>query len=158
MKRVFFIVWATVALLAGTVCFSSCTEKTTGEIKNLEEAYETGWITQEDLKSIAYYYNDKTEAIENNGDFVPVPKSPERLNDNTITAIRKTYREQYFEDKSTPLDTITVTDYCGTYNGCVVATVSTYCIAYDIIVQDEYEIGGVVFYNYFSLSVWNEKG
>ena len=158
MKRIFCIFGAAVMLLAGTAFFSACAEKPTGEIMGLKEAYEAGWLTHEDLKSIAYYYNSKTDAVKDNGDFIPVPKNPESLNNETLTAIRKAYREQYFEDKSTPLDTITVTDYCGTYNGGVVATVSTYCIAYDIIIHDEYKIDGVIFYNYYSLSVWRENG
>lgn len=127
-----------------------------GQFKNLKEAYEAGWITKEDLKSIAYYYNEFQGKV-TEGEFLPVPKNPSSLDKSTVDKMKRAYREQNFKDKNQSLEVICVGMYYGTYHGSVVLDIGTGCMAYDLLIQEEYVIGEAVFYNYSIINVWREN-
>ena len=127
-----------------------------GTILRLDKAYEEGLISTEHLQSIAYYYNFW---LQDDSDFVPIPKDPEELSEETIIKIRKTYyyiRDGY--NKGALLSYVSVGDYYGTYDGYAVVDISgggcTSPIGGYPLTYEEYEIGGVVFYWYSTLFVF----
>ncbi|HIU21834.1 MAG TPA: hypothetical protein IAD51_06385, partial [Candidatus Limadaptatus stercorigallinarum] len=57
-----------------------------GEFYTLQEAYDAGLLTTDDLKSIACYLNGD----ENTDGFIPAPKVPAELSSETEQAIKET--------------------------------------------------------------------
>ena len=68
-----------------------------GELYDLNEVYENGGITRQDLLSILYYIYD-LKIDENKDkypeDFVPTPKNPSELDKKTQDAIARLYKQQ----------------------------------------------------------------
>lgn len=99
-------------------------EKCTGTFYTLREAYVNGWLTQADIMSIAYYKNRGRTYNEEimSEDYAPLLKTPEILSEETEFKIKsaaaKEYREKY-NMQYAEADGFTITEYCGTYNGCV---------------------------------------
>ncbi|MBO5215218.1 MAG: hypothetical protein J6B79_03430 [Clostridia bacterium] len=114
------------------------------EEMDLESAFNHGCLTAEDLKSIAYYHNGETAS-----DFDPVPIMPliSKMENNVKLSYLKSY-------SSATLENITAYDYYGTYNGYVVAYI-TCTLTPTSPTQSEKTIGGVKFYNYSSITVYN---
>ena len=77
-----------------SLCLVSCDKCNEGTFYILEEAYEQNLISKEDLKNIAYYYN---ELVDN--DFVPTPKDPEVLDECTEKIIKKMYLKKILDMK-----------------------------------------------------------
>ncbi len=104
-------------------------QKLQGRFYTLKEAYNGGLISKADLMSIAYYHNGGRQYNEEimGEDFVPAPKTPEKLSPATENAIKLTYWYKYFKDGNSgniTLDNIGTGDsYYGTYNGCVIVKV-----------------------------------
>jgi len=117
----------------------------------LEDAYNSGCLTQEHLKSIAYYYNGETaEPV-----FELIPKV--KLDKKTEEKIKLSYlqrpriRETHPNAKVKDIKTF---QYYGTYNGYAVVFIVDSLFQYDFIFHKERTIGGVTFYNYCELSVY----
>ena len=169
MKRLFITLISAILVCAMAFAFIGCNDDS-GEEKQpheeqkeiklwgtffwLDAAYADGLISYDALRSIAYYYNGESAEI----DFVPIPKDPETLSDETILKIQETYYVgSNGAEKGATLDDVVVGDYCGTYNGCVIVSVIANCtsgIGGDPIDYEKYEIGGVVFNRYTPLRVW----
>lgn len=133
-------------------------ELTQSVLCGIEEAYTTGLISKDDLKSIAYYFNGENAAT----GFVPTPKDPESLSEDTIKKIQRTYCDKVSGDKTEAVvDEVNIGGYYGTYNGCVIVEINASCIGGiggDPICYPEYMIEDVVFYWYTPLHVWKEIG
>ncbi|MCH5148830.1 MAG: hypothetical protein J1G05_05675 [Clostridiales bacterium] len=162
MKRIFITLVTTVLSCIILFAFVACKENEDEEervqstVCSLEEAYESGFISKDDLRSIAYYYNSEEAAT----DFVPIPKNPESLSEETVRKIKKAY---YFkvggEKTEAVVDDVSIGGYYGTYSGCVVVVINASCmsgIGGDPVYYPEYTIDGVVFYQYTPLKVWKE--
>ena len=108
-------------------------DMTKGELLELQDAYDAGLLTTEDLMSVAYYYH---ESWFNNGrewnddimpeNFIPMSKDPAELDDGIEEAI--TYAYLIYVDKI-PEDGqisefIGVRAYCGMYVDCIVVRFS----------------------------------
>ena len=128
----------------------------------LEEAYNNGWISRTDLKNIAYYYHKNTRYEDKY--FVPIPKDPEVLDEETENRLTLAYRdalllwgvEEVYVNGNP--DGIHVKRYYGTYSGCITVSVTVdYIKAYPII-KSRYYIGGVLFRNYSAsyICIWIE--
>ena len=67
-------------------------QKLQGRFYTLKEAYNGGLISKADLMSIAYYHNGGRQYNEEimGEDFVPAPKTPEKLSPATENAIKLT--------------------------------------------------------------------
>ena len=44
--------------------------------------------------------------------------------------------------------TVEILDYYGTYNECIALQITDNIYLYDLVIEDEYKIGDVIFYNY----------
>jgi hypothetical protein len=99
-----------------------------GDFFTLQEAYDLGYLTVQDLESIAYYCNGglrwyetddildpwKSEPIT---DYEPIAKNPEILGAETENKIKQTWI-YYLNDNLTIPSDVTI-DYYGTHNNCV---------------------------------------
>ena len=168
MKKRIFITLLFSAVCAFGAIFSAGCNTPTGKFYTLQEAYDNGFLTQEDLMSIAYYhngtiFNGSTGRYGNEEimpeDYVPKSKMPEELSMETRNAICKTYFDKYYGPNN--LDNVRLNDigigkdYYGTYNKCVVVKVwvDNYPVTDDV---NEYIIGGVkiCYTNGKRISVW----
>ncbi len=161
IKKVFFVF----VLIILCVCiFSSCALFVSrGEFISLQKAYDTGIITKEDLKSIAYYQNGDNRGIDNEN-FVPNKKTPETLSAETEKAIKETraynLRKNSLSGISTKMakaDDVEIFKYYGTYNNYVAVMLFDAFTDYDQALW-EIEIDGVVFYykNGNRIFLWKE--
>ena len=162
------IVLSAIALCCG---MAGCTPEqrysvSVGHFYSLEEAYENGWLTQDDLNNIAYYYHTRhgeTEHVDES--FAPTPKTPETLSEDTQNKIKRTYLDEVIAMPNASFDGVMIYGYFGTYHDNIVVHISDTYHAYDYVIEAEHIIGGVCFYDYSSafLRVWrgaenNETG
>ena len=162
MKRIFIALVTTVLSCIMLFAFVACKDnedekdKLQSTVCGLEEAYESGLISKDELRSIAYYYNGEEAAT----DFVPIPKNPESLSEETVLKIKKAYYLKLGGDeKGAVIDDVGIGGYYGTYSGCVVVVINGSCVSGiggDPIYYPEYTIDGIVFYQYTPLKVWKE--
>ncbi|MBD5584055.1 MAG: hypothetical protein HDQ88_03160 [Clostridia bacterium] len=133
-----------------------------GEFYTLPEAYENGWLTKEDLMSIAYYHNGGTGGNEEvmGENYQPIPKTPQDLSDGVKLAIRVNYCNRYKNIPNTPsinnLADIGISEYCGQYNGSVAVVIGS-PIAFTAITNET--VDGVTFYFTYvnRIIIWNTK-
>ena len=144
LNRIIFLVVIVMAL-----SFTACT-KPEGSFYTLNEAYDNGWLTTEDLKSTAFYYRGDADT-----GFVAKPKNPETLSAETESAIKQAYLEVLKERKpEATIDNVWIAEYYGTYGDVVVVKVWDDCFMYDLIFIPEVTIGGVLFRNYSEREVY----
>lgn len=134
------------ACAAGVLVACNHEPQKRGEFYTLQEAYDAGLLTTDDLKSIACYLNGD----ENTDGFIPAPKVPAELSSETEQAIKETraydLRHRYGEDGATAED-VDVLHYYGTYNGGVAVMYTDKYSGYDSAIS-EVEIAGVTFRYY----------
>ena len=126
------------------------TDKTKlGNFYTLQEAYDGGMLTVEDLQVIAEYHEK--------GVSVPEPLSPDVENAIKEVAARNMREKENIEDATA--DGFWIDRYYGTYNGSVAFMISGY-IAYPAVVLDENEIVAGVRFHYTDpnrIMVWALK-
>lgn len=133
-------------------------ERKHGEFYTLQEAYENGILTQEDLISIAYYYHSNISPETVNGDLMgegyqPIEKEPKVLSEKTERSIKKTMisdlKNQNFS-QPLKLKNIVISGYYGTYKDYIAVNLAYSSdgvnTALDLALN-EYEVGGVKFSN-----------
>ena len=149
-KRIISIVIVSIIVISMAVIIISCNAVKEYEYKYLEDAYEAGWITEDDLKTIADYWNNDDRTL------------PEmQYSQNVVDGIKYTKFKRYYSyDDSSRSKYLFLKKkrniylyYYGTYNGYVV--VSSWIEGTDIAIYDEKIIGGVSFYNYMTLTVYD---
>lgn len=126
-----------------------------GEFYTLQEAYVHGWLSVEELQSIAYYYQGSEDDA-----FVPIALNPEKLSVEVEESIKKTHLQTIKRDyPSADISGIHIEEYFGTYGDCVVVNVRDDFRKIDVLVVPKTEIGGVIFYNLTTpgLMVWHKK-
>ena len=122
--------------------------KNLGKIYRLEDAYNLNLITQDDLKSIAYYFN-KVES----SDFVPKPKNPESISKRNERLIKRTYLRDVLKEPRLSIKKVHIYEYYGTYNGCIALRITDSYNRYDYNFHEEYIIVGVSFYDFHVASI-----
>ena len=98
-----------------------------GEFYTLQEAYDSGYLTREDLLSIAYYHNggitENEELISH--DFTPKQKNSEGISELIKNSIINLYKTTYLSDlKDVSNKDIIIDQYYGTYNATVALQIS----------------------------------
>ena len=107
----------------------------TGVFYTMEEAYEAGYLTREDLTNIAYYHNE----------WVPYP---ETLDNSIAEAIKKTQAEDLRKNvPEAKAEDIQIIKYYGEYNGNYAVMIDHPYGEYPTVIVDEWEtVGGVKFH------------
>ena len=143
----FLQILSTVLILAiASICCCAC-GNSKGRFYTLREAYENGLLSEHDIMDIAYYYRDVTmdggldDDIREN--YTPTPKSPDKLSDDTVNSIKKTYRRDILKRNTASLKRIRISYYYGTYGDCVVASVLDNFAYYDYQFDDDYYVAGI---------------
>ena len=115
-----------------------------GAFFSLDEAYNNGLLTVQDLKSIASHYGSLESLDET---FIPTPITPKKLSDKTQRHLKRDWAIWASENG---VDTFgekpRICEYYGTYGGCVAVNMSyenaTYIAEFRPITTN---IGGVIF-------------
>lgn len=148
-------------LFVATVLVAGCTPEqqyAVGSFYSLEEAYENGWLTRDDILSIAYYYNQGTEGNEElmGESYAPEPMVPETLDEERVNQIKRTYLNEVIAMPEGTFEHVIIRAYYGTYHENIVIHITDDYHGYDYVFEPEYEIGGVRFYHYAGafLRVW----
>ena len=102
-------------VLIFSLIFPSCDaeNKKTGVLCTLQEAYDNGWLTKEDLETAAEFHANKTNC--------PTPLDP-KLEKNILTVYAQHVNEDPIFSNYTDLtaDDVCVDAYYGTYNNCTI--------------------------------------
>lgn len=102
-------------------------ESLEGSFYSLYDAYDNGWLTKEDLMSIAYYNNRGRWGNEEimGKTYKPAPKTPEVLSEETELKIKSTAARDFNKENNTEYtgDDFTITEYYGTYGRCIAVMV-----------------------------------
>lgn len=141
-KRIISIVIVSIILISTAVLIISCNAVKEYEYKYLEDAYEAGWITEDDLKTIADYWNNKTRPEMQLSQEVMdgIKYTHFKKNNEHFDALESKYL--FLKNKRN----ISI-KYYGTYKGYIVAGVSGGMNStYLPVIHDEKTIGGVTFY------------
>ena len=121
----------------------------TARIYNIEKAYEFGRLSEDDLKSIACYYNEKIGLEENpySGLYV---KPEEKLSKKAKAVLKTKYLDQIINSSTECLDDAYVSKYIGTFSGNIVVEMGDNLVFGDIFGDEgaSKKIGGVTFKHY----------
>ena len=137
-----------------------------GTFYTVQEAYDNGWLTQEDVMSIAYYHNGgrthNEEIMSEN--YEPTPKTPHVLSDETQLKIKNTAIKEFrvkFPNsifaEDAKADDFTIKEYNGTYGDCIaIMTEDVYTGYWGVIVTQC--VAGVNLYYYDSneIKIWRD--
>ena len=119
-----------------------------GTFYDLEDAYENGWLDEEDLKSIACeYYNWYFNYEEN--PYSGMYTSTEELTDKMETELKQAYLKQVVGLSNGDRSRVKIYHYYGTYNGNVVVDISSNYVFIDPAPPVDTSIGGVIFKEYW---------
>lgn len=151
MKNMIKKVVLTFILVTSTFQISSC-ERKYCERLIIDAAYETGIITVDDLKSIAYYCNnyDLKEKSEPDFDLIPM----EKLSLYNKYRIKRAYLYHNDIIDNGNISNIVSFKYYGTYNGWAAVDVWDDILCHDILLDPHYVIGGVDFYNHTYIELY----
>jgi len=146
-----------VFLIMAVSLFFGCGPENKGHFYSLKEAYDKGLLTQDELKSLAYYYNDGSD----DEDFVPKLKVPEILSNDTEKRIKETYLSDKVK-KDYPNATISgirIIEYYGVYNDCIAVFVVDEYRVIDVRIEPECMVGDVLFrdFTFPGLEIWCEN-
>lgn len=136
-------------------------EKSTGTFYTLREAFVNGWLTREDIMSIAYYHNGgrwHNEEIMSE-DYEPAPKKPEVLSEFTELKIKSTgakYCRENYDIAEAEADGITITQYCGTYGDCVAVMIRGYLHYAQALWTDTVAGINIHYSDANSIKIWRE--
>ena len=154
--------------LVAAVLVAGCTPEqqyaeSIGTMCSLEEAYERGLMTQDDILSIAYYYNQGTDGNEElmGENYVPNPIVPETLDEERVYQIKRTYLNDILQKPNESFEHVTIFRFYGIYRDCFVVSIGYVPqdsdIFADVLVIPDYPIGNVIFrYQPFNIKVWCE--
>ena len=167
MKKLLAVLLATMLLGVGALGLAGCGPKTYGTFYTLQEAYDNGYLTREDLMSIAYYHHNGREYNEKTmpEDYAPIPKEPPELGEEISWKIREAAAKelQQAETGAVPeaeAEGMSVEKYYGTYNGSVAVIIGQSYYSYPAVEINSWDtIGGVVihYWSYDRIQIWLEN-
>ena len=126
-------------------------EKESGTFCSLQEAYDNGWLNQEQLLSIAYHYQGSSLNEELMGEnYTPISKTPETLSDETVQKILNDYMiMKKSEDKAYSdlvIEDVKLIAYLGMYGDFVAVKMDVITTGHTGLVMNE-EVAGICYYN-----------
>ena len=121
-----------------------------GTFFSLQEAYDDGMITVEDLQSIANHQNNGTAP--DNTLSVEVVKA---IKETAVFSLRNNNPNPYPEAM---VDDVTINRYYGTYNNCVVVMINDVYSEYSANLKDV-DVAGVIihYYNGNRIIIWKQN-
>ncbi len=139
------------------VMFTSCAppkqySESVGELSSLEEAYENGWLTKDDLQEIADLHNANAQCAE-------------QLEEDIAELIKKEAAWKLKNDEENPIaeakaEDFTILKYYGVYHqDCYVVMLDEPYFEFPAVDVDEWkEIGGVRFHitSFYEIRVWRK--
>jgi hypothetical protein len=152
MKKLISLILASVFFLSTVGMLGGCNKKQVFyDEMSLDSAYNLGYLTQEHLKSIAYYYNKET--TEPTFELIPKVELDKKIEDNIkLSYLQRSYIKSRYPNAT--VNDIRRFEYYGTYDGCAVVFILATLFKYDLKFEAEHTIGEVTFYNYCELSVY----
>lgn len=151
----FKVIIVVILLMSLLILFTGCSYKTKdyGEFYSLNDAYENGILTYEDLLSIAYYNNGGISGNEGSmsSDFKPKPIDGS-LSDKDIRKIKSTKAKTDEE-----YDAYSIDAFYGIYHNAVVLKLSNSLEDIPAVVSEEYVEGIHFIYPTYSITVFVEN-
>ena len=132
----FLILWTALCMLFFLAACKKEGDELIGTFFTLQEAYDGGWLTVDDLRSIADYHNDNIEF-------------PEALDLGIEQAVKETAAEAIRTRLSNPFreaiaGDVSIVGYYGTFNDCVAVLLHDTFTDYPCVIWEE-SITGVTF-------------
>ena len=129
MKKLLSVLLALISATCIAFAFGGCGKGDieAGTFYTVTEAYENGWLTREEVMSIAYYHNGGNRYNEDIMDenYTPLPKTPKVLSKKTENSIKQTHLNRHYQGEDyAELSGVRIDMYYGTYNGCVAVFIS----------------------------------
>ena len=117
-------------------------------------------ITQEQVKSIAYYHNGGIQFNEEimGEDYTPLQKTPEELSGETEKLIIQDYVDAYCKGENRSVTDYKIDKYFGTYNGYVACMIAPTSGGFLDEVRKE-EVAGVIirYRDSNSIKIWKNS-
>ena len=149
MKKILSILLAIISTICITFAFVGCgTVEVSGSFYTIKQAYDNGWLNEDDLKSIAcgYYeffqfsvYTDYENLY--SGMFDP----HEELSKTKEKELKQAYLVQIVKAPDSSIDGVEIAQYYGTYNENIVVGILSDYIKADKIVEEKFIVGNIVF-------------
>lgn len=121
LKKILPILLALISTICIAFAFGGCNKsvKVSGQFYTLRQAYENGWLNEDDLKSIADYHNNKKT--------YPIPLSNEEEVAIKETAAFEVRSDERNQRPDAGAEEFFISEYYGVYNDC-----------YAVIIDDSY--------------------
>ena len=124
-------------------------EPKAGEFYTLQEAFDNGWLSRYQLKSIAYHHAQVHSDPKLYGNFKPIAINPQNLPKNIENRIKQNYLTAFLNEvPSASIEGIEISSYYGIYDNCIIVEMIDKYYVSDLQIDEKIEIGGVAFYNY----------
>lgn len=153
MCKKFFVIGMVFSIYSGLLC--GC--KNGGDFLWLDQAYEQSWISKDDLRNISFNYNTMhfDGEVDYGEDFSPTGVPSDTLNDKTKNAIKEAYCRKHKISKDLYGEITVLSEYYGVFSDCYIVDITTTClVGGDPVYYEEYDIDGVMFYNYHYIGVY----
>ena len=141
-----------VVLLGVLVLCAACAPQASGTFYSLEEAYENGWLTRDDLQEIADLHNANTQCAEK-----PDGEIAELIKKAAAWELKNDEKSPIVEAKA---EDFTILKYYGVYHqDCYVVMLDEPYFEFPAVEVDEWkEIGGVQFHitSFYEIKVWKK--
>lgn len=145
LKKIF-----TWGFLVMTLCFFTACTSSHGTFYSLNDSYELGFITQDDLQRIADFHNNL--------------QFPDSLSDDVAKSIKKSaayearHSLQNFVSNA-KADDYSIIQYYGCYNGCYVVMLNEPYFDFPAVEVDSWEeVGNVKFHitSHYKIKLWKK--
>ena len=149
MKKVISVLLSVASALCFIFAFSGCKDeeiKVSGEFYTLKEAYDNGWLVKSDVRNIAFYYYKFYKMEDPNDDIIPI--DPQELSEKMQKELKLAYLERIDVIDGTTEKVDIYINY-GIYGNDIVVGIKSDYLMCDIIVEQEFDIGGVVFLDFW---------
>ena len=162
MKKLLAMLLAALLLGVGALGIAGCGPKTYGTFYTLQEAYDNGYLTREDLLNIAYHNGDRerNESALQNFEPTPIGELSEEISLKIRESLAKHFRDIERAPEATAND-FTIVIYLGCYNGYYAFRYSDAFTGYPENIGGHYsqEVGEILYtYSYSSsIRLWKEN-
>ena len=149
MKKVISVLLSVASAFCFIFVFSGCKDeeiKVSGEFYTLKEAYDNGWLVKSDVRNIAFYYYKFYKMEDPNDDIIPI--DPQELSEKMQKELKLAYLERIDVIDGT-IDKVDIYMNYGIYGNDIVVGIKSDYLMCDIIVEQEFDIGGVVFLDFW---------